>query len=233
MGSASNIAYGKYRDAQYTRQAGDFTDFAVTTPNRNMMGFKFNFDKLLDKAAEKAKKHIDGIEINLPFVTFSIKPTDIEKKVARELLIRLPDKRVLSSKECCDNCIDNSLASLQEIRKTLVDAQVNLADFHEGGLYLLVELMAEGVRQFVTFEEKLRIDSSTKDSVHFKDMYRPADIREQYFEVLEQLRFHIHSCLTQVATIADMETPKIESYLKSNKEWLLSLYHVPKQSLSN
>jgi len=193
------------------------------------MNFKFNFDKLFGKAVEKAKKHIEGVEINLPFVTFAIKPTDIEKKVARELLIRLPDKRVLNSKECCDNCIDHSLASLQEIRKTLVDAQVNLADFHDGGLYLLIELMAEGVRQFVTFEEKLRIDSSLKESAQFKDMYRPLNIREQYFEVLEQLRFHIHSCLTQVATIADMETPKIESYLKSDEKWLLSLYHEPKQ----
>lgn len=191
------------------------------------MEFKFNFDKLLGKAAEKAKKHIDGVTIKLPFISFSVKPADIEKKVARELLVRLPDKRVLSSKECCDNCIDNSLASLQDIRSILVEAQVKLTDFHDGGLYLLIELMAEGVRQFITFEERLRVDPSLKDEAQFSDFYRPRDIQHEYFEVLEQLRFHIHSCLAQVATIADMETPKIDSYLKSNEEWLLSLYDEP------
>jgi hypothetical protein len=193
------------------------------------MEFKFNLDKLLGKAAEKAKKHIDGVTIKLPFISFSVKPTDIEKKVARELLVRLPDKRVLSSKECCDNCIDNSLASLQDIRSILVEAQVKLTDFHDGGLYLLIELMAEGVRQFITFEERLRIDPSLKDKAQVSDFYRPRDIQHEYFKVLEQLRVHIHSCLTQVATIADMETPKIDSYFKANEEWLLSLYHEPSQ----
>mgnify|MGYP006968050511 FL=1 len=197
------------------------------------MEFKFNFDKLLGKAAEKAKKHIDGVTINLPFVSFSVKPTDVEKKVARELLVRLPDKRVLSSKECCDNCIDNSLASLQDIRSILIEAQVKLTDFHDGGLYLLTELMAEGVRQFITYEERLHVDPSLKDEAQFADFYRPRDIQYEYFEVLEQLRFHMHSCLTQVSTMADMETPKIDSYLKADDEWLLSLYHQPRQLIGN
>lgn len=111
----------------------------------------------------------------------------------------------------------------------MVEAQVKLTDFHDGGLYLLIELMAEGVRQFITFEERLRVDPSLKDQAQFSDFYRPRDIQREYFEVLEQLRFHMHSCLTQVATIADMETPKIDSYLKANEEWLLSLYHKPPQ----
>lgn len=197
------------------------------------MDFKFDFDKLLGKAVKKAKKHVDGVTIKLPFISFSVKPTDIEKKVARELLVRLPDKRVLSSKECCDNCIDNSLGSLQEIRKILVDAQVNLTDFHEGGLYLLVELMVEGIRQFITLEERMRIAPSLKGEAEFSDPYRPMNIRQQYFDVLEQLRFHIHSCLTQVAVIAEMETPKVEGYLKSNDEWLLSIYHIPTQLVTS
>jgi hypothetical protein len=192
------------------------------------MEFKFNFDQLFVRAANKVKKHIDGVTIKLPFISFSVKPTDIEKKVARELLVRLPDKRVLSSKECCDNCIDNSLASLQEIRSILVDAQVKLTDFHDGGLYILVELMAEGVRQFITFEERIRVAPMLKDIAESNDLYRPIDTQHEYFEVLKQLRFHLHSCLTQVSTIADMETPKIDSYLKANDEWLLSLYHEPK-----
>jgi hypothetical protein len=189
--------------------------------------FKFNFDSLLKKAIEKTKKHIDGVSINLPFISVTVKATDIERKVARELLIRLSDKRVLSSKECCDNCIDSSLASLQEIRKILVDSQVNLSDFHDGGLYILVELMVEGLRQFLTIEERLRIDPCLKETANISDHWRPIDIREKYFEILKQLRFHFHSCLTQIATIAEMKTPKIESYLKSNDEWHLVMYKNP------
>jgi len=197
------------------------------------MEFKFDVTKLLKQAQTKAKKHVDGVTIKLPFVSFSVKPTDIEKSVARELLIRLPDKRVLSSKECCDNCIDNSLASLQEIRKVLVESQVKLSNYHDGGLYLLIELMVEGVRQFITYEESLRVKPSMKEETTHKDMYRPPDIQRQYFDVLEQLRFHIHSCLTQVALVADMETPKTESYLKADDEWLLSIYKKPDNLLEN
>jgi hypothetical protein len=193
------------------------------------MGLKFNFNELLKKAATKAKKHVDGVTINIPFLAFTVKTTDPERKVARELLIRLPDKRVLSSKECCDNCIDRSLDSLQEIRSILIDAQVNLSDFHDGGLYLLIELMAEGLRQFITFEEKLRVAASVKDAAEITDHWRPRDTREEYFEALKQLRFHIHSCLKQVAAIADMKTLKIENYLKSNAEWELSMYTKPRQ----
>jgi len=195
------------------------------------MDFKFDITKLLRKAQKIAQKHINGLTITLPFISFSVTPEDIEKKVARELMIRLSDKRVLNAKECCDDCIDNALASLQEIRKILVNAQVELSDYHEGALYLLVELMAEGIRQFLTIEESLKVSPSLKEKAEFKDLYRSPDIRQQYFSILEKLRFHIHSCLSQVAIIADMETPKIESYLKSNEQWMLSLYKKPTKLL--
>lgn len=198
------------------------------------MDFKFNIDNLIRKATEKWKNHIDGLTIRLPFITVSIKPNDIEKTVAREILIKLPDKRVLSSKDCCDKCIDKSLASLQEVRKILVDSQVKLSNFHNGGLYLLVELMAEGLRQFITFEEKLKTKSTVYLNVNTLDAAsnRPNNIRQEYFNALEKLRFHIHSCLNQVSIIAEMETPKLDSYLKSDDEWLLSLYNLPNNLVS-
>ena len=96
---------------------------------------KFRFDELFQKAQRLAKKHGGTVTLRLPFISVAVNPDDVEKKVARELMVRLPDRRVLSSKECCDNCIDNSLASIQEIRKVLVDKQVELSHLHEGGLY--------------------------------------------------------------------------------------------------
>ena len=191
------------------------------------MKFQFDISESIKKARKYINKHVDGVTIEIPFISFSVKPTDIEKKIARELLIRLPDKRVLNSKECCDNCIDNSLASLQEIRKILVDKQVELSDYHDGGLYLLIELMTEVIRQFLTFEETLKTNGRLAFAPALKDFHRDHETRAAYVELLEQLRFHINSCLTQIAKIAEMETPKIESYLKADNTWLLSLYLKP------
>ncbi len=195
------------------------------------MPLQFDISKSIKNARKFLNKHVDGVSIQIPFISFSVKPTDIERKVARELLIRLPDRRVLNSKECCDDCIDKSLASLQEIRKILVEKQVDLADYHDGGLYLLIELMAEAVRQFLTYEESLKGSESYPQPKDNSEFHRATEIRETYFEVLNQLRFHIHSCLMQVSKIAKMQTPKGESYLNSDNEWMLSLYLNPKELL--
>lgn len=197
------------------------------------MAFQFDISKSIKNARKFVNKHVDGVSIEIPFMTFSIKPTDIERKVARELLIRLPDKRVLNAKECCDGCIDNALASLQEIRKVLVEKQVDLAEYHDGGLYLLIELMAEVIRQFLTYEESLKEREDQRHPKGKSEFHREPEIREAYFEVLNQLRFHIHSCLTQVSKIAEMETPKIDSYLKTNDAWMLSLYLKPEALLED
>lgn len=191
------------------------------------MHYQFDISKTIKSARKFINKHVDGVEIQIPFLSFSVKPADIEKKVARELLIRLPDKRVLNANECCDNCIDKALSSLQEVRKILVDKQVELSDYLESGLYLLIELMAEAIRQFLTHEESLKANARNERVGRTQEFHREPETREAYFEVLNQLRFHIHSCLTQVAKIAEMETPKVQSYLKSEDAWMLSFYVKP------
>lgn len=197
------------------------------------MAFKFDISKTIKNARKFIDKHVDGVSIQIPFMSFSVKPTDIERKVARELLIRLPDKRVLNAKECCDNCIDNALSSLQNVRKILIDKQVDLAEYHDRGLYLLIELMIEVIRQFLTYEESLKSNARRKMPNGNSGFYRAPETREAYFEVLNQLRFHIHSCLIQISKIAEMKTPKIESYLKSEDTWMLSLYLKPKALLED
>ena len=66
--------------------------------------FKFNIGKILDRA-RKLPISIDGVTITLPFVEVTLKPDDLERKVAREVVIRLADRRVLNAWECCDDAI--------------------------------------------------------------------------------------------------------------------------------
>lgn len=75
--------------------------------------FKFSFQELLATAHRKLNNRVDGIEINLPFFSVSVCPDDVEQQVAREIVIRMADRRVLNSSECCDGCIDSALVSLQ------------------------------------------------------------------------------------------------------------------------
>lgn len=183
---------------------------------------KFHFDELFAKAQRLARKYGGDITLSLPFVSFTVKADDIERKVARELMIRLPDKRVLDSKECCDDCIEKSLASIQTIRAILIDKQVELSQVHDGSLYLLIEFMVEGVRQFLTITEPL---STSPNPQRAGRRVKP---REEYFAALEHLRFHLHSCLQQVAKIAGMETPKVSAFLRSAKEWEETQYLRPR-----
>lgn len=93
--------------------------------------FKFDVSSLITQA-RKVGSRVGNVTIKLPFVDIDVDPQDQERRIARELVIRLRDRRVLSAWECCDNCIDSALASLQEIRQTLVDKQVELSDLQDG-----------------------------------------------------------------------------------------------------
>jgi hypothetical protein len=63
--------------------------------------FKFDVSGIV-KRFRKLPISVDGIAISIPFVSMTVKPDDLERRVAREIVIRLADRRVLSSKECCD-----------------------------------------------------------------------------------------------------------------------------------
>jgi hypothetical protein len=174
--------------------------------------FHFNLDSLLRQARRLPVK-VDGVSIELPFLSVTVSVDDIERKVAREVLIRLSDKRVLNAYECCDNCIEAAIASLQEIRSFLVDKQVELSDHHEGVLYLLLEVMLEGIRQFLTFEQRLGRSPVT---------------RHAYFAALEMLRGHLFRSLSQVASIAEMEIPRIPEHMRYDGVWQVEAYAVPR-----
>ncbi len=178
--------------------------------------FRFDIRGPLKKLQRFAKGHAGGVTLNLPFFSISVNPTGREKEIARETVIRLKDRRVLSASECCDNCIKQALASLQEIRRLLVDKEVALSDAQDGPLYLLIEAMSDGIRQFLTFEQRLRAAGN-----HYERSY---ELRQQYFDALELLRGHLSVCLTQVAEIAGMEV--LEGGLVRNYKgmWLIAAY---------
>lgn len=173
--------------------------------------FRFNIASLVRQAC-RLPIQVDGVSISLPFVSVTVKPNDVERKVAREVVIRLADRRVLNAFECCDDCIDKALASLQDIRSLLVDKQVELSNQADGPLYLLLEVMLEGIRQFFTFEERLN---------------HSFEGRQAYFAALEMLRAHLYRALSQVAAIAVIEIPKISSHMRYDEVWQVEAYVKP------
>jgi bacterioferritin-associated ferredoxin len=116
--------------------------------------FKFDIRNIVDRL-RKLPVSVDGVTIALPFVEVTLKPDGRERKVAREVVIRLADRRVLNASECCDGCIESALKSLQEIRQTIVEKQVELSSKTDGVLFLLLDSIRDAIRQFLTFEQRL------------------------------------------------------------------------------
>jgi hypothetical protein len=185
--------------------------------------FQFDLAALIQRARRTFQKRVEGVSISLPFVSFSVRPDDREKRVAREIVVRLADRRVLVASECCDGCIDQALASLQEIRTLLVDKQVELADLPDSALYLLLDFMREGIRQFLTFEQRL----GSREPLRPGERRREHEARELYCAGLEALRAHLHRCLIQVAEIAGVEIPGIADHMRYDPTWALDVYTPP------
>jgi hypothetical protein len=175
--------------------------------------FKFDIQSILARA-RKLPVSVDGVTIHLPFVDVNVKADSRERTIAREVVIRLADKRVLNAFECCDDCIKQALDSLQDARQVLVDKQVELSDRADGALYLLLDSIRSAIRQFLTFEQRV------KARKHLGN-------RELYFAALEMLRAHVHRTLLQIAKIAEMEIPGIASQMRYDENWQLEAYKSP------
>jgi hypothetical protein len=173
--------------------------------------FKFDLGGLLKRFRELPVS-VEGITITLPFVEMTVKPDDLESKVAKEVVIRLADRRVLNANECCDGCIKNALKSLREIREILVEKQVQLSTKTDGALYLMLDSIREGIRQFLTFEQILKKEKHGRE-------------RERiYFAALEMLRAHIHRSLLQVSKLAGTDIPAIADHMRYDEHWQIEAY---------
>jgi hypothetical protein len=188
--------------------------------------FKFDISGIINRL-RKLPVSVDGLTITLPFVELKVNADNIERKVAREVVTRLADRRVLNTSECCDDCIDKALNSLQEIRQIVVDKQVEISGKADGVLYLLLDSIADAIRQFLTFEQRL---TRRRES---EGRRRDFENRELYFAGLEMLRAHIHRTLLQLAKIADMEIPGISDHMRYDGNWLLDAYKQPQLRENN
>jgi hypothetical protein len=186
--------------------------------------FQFDLSDVLKKVRRVASKRVGNVTLSLPFVSIAVNPKDREKQIAREIVIRLKDRRVLSAWECCDNCIEQALASLQEIRRVLVDKQVDLSDVHDGPLFLLVDAMAIGIRQFLTFEQHLQAQEKRFVGKRGSSTRRSPEDQQAYFDGLEILRGHLSRCLGQIALIAGMEAPKDGLIANYQGAWQIEAY---------
>lgn len=186
--------------------------------------FRFDVTELLGKARKFASSRVGDVTLNLPFVSIAVAPKDREKQVAREIFIRLKDRRVLSSRECCDECIDRALSSLQEIRRFLVDKDVDLSDIRDSSLCLLIDAMTLGIRQFLTFEERLQTAELSRSTQRRDSSRYRGDARQSYFDALELLRDHLSRCLGQIALVAGMDTPADGLLAQYQGPWLLRSY---------
>jgi hypothetical protein len=185
--------------------------------------FKFDMADLLSWARRQMSNRLAGatVTLSLPFVSIGVAPKDRERQVARELVIRLRDRRVLSASECCDDCINRALTSLQEMRQLLVANQVELSDLSDGPLFQLIDAMTAGIRQFLTFEERLRRADDALHHARFQEFHRQ---RQTYFDALEELRGHLSRCLGQVAALAGMEAPSDGLIANYQGSWQLEAY---------
>lgn len=189
--------------------------------------FRFDLRQLLSTARRKVAARVGDVSISLPFVSFTVQPVDLERQTAREVVLRMADRRVLNAWECCDGCIENALNSLQDIRRILLDKRVELAKLNASPLGLLLELMLEGIRQFLTFEERLQhyglpLELEAPEAQSWRPSHRGS--QQLYFAGLEMLRAHLHRCLNQIASIANMEVPTIPAHMRYDEQWQLEAY---------
>ncbi len=173
---------------------------------------QFKVQKLLKKAKKRIGQSVDGISITLPLISANLKIRQVERQIAREVAVKLKNRRVLKPrKEADEHNIEKEIASIQKIRGLLVEKQVELAqsDLGDGDFYLIIEFMLAPINQFLSFHEKW---SRKKGDL------------EAYRSTYELLRDHVCSCLAQIYRIARMKIPPDLVYSRYDRKWNLDAY---------
>ena len=93
-------------------------------------------------------------------------------------------------------------------------------DLSEGPLFQLINAMRLGISQFLTFEQRL------KQPENASRYLRSPDVRQAYFDALEELRGHLSRRLGQIAVLAGMEAPSEGLVANYQGPWQLEAYVV-------
>ena len=158
------------------------------------------------------KIEIENIGLSFPLgINIAFKPTTEDSDIARKTVIKLINRRILNSKECCGNCINESVKSLREIKSDLVGVQLELTNISKTPLFYYVEYINIAINSFLDFMER---NSESVDQN--KDIY---------FDALEKIRNHIGKCLKEIANIGSIEIDSSKYVYKcGNPEWIKSTY---------
>jgi hypothetical protein len=199
---------------------------------RDTPEFKIDVRRLLKDARRTLNKRVGKVQISLPpNITYVLEPHDPEITIARKILVFTRDRRVLSSEECCDGCIDRSIESLGKIREYLVERQQELVHLSDGVLFLLTEHLVDAIRQFMTYAE--RLDLAYHEDSHASSAFRRhPGARHHYFEALKRLRAHILQTLHQLALVAKIDFPKVPDNLRITN-WDSSRYILDEAQLAH
>ncbi len=131
----------------------------------------------------------ESISLSIPFgISIVIQPEKKESEIAKEVIIKLIDRRILNAKECCGSCIKKSLASLMEIKGQLIDIKVKLANKTDSALFYLIDYIIISINTFLDFIERYKIEDEEQN-------------KAIYFDALEKIRSHISQCMFEIAKI--------------------------------
>lgn len=187
---------------------------------------KFNISSAQSQILRLASGRREAIPLAFPFgITINLLVSDDERRYARKLLVWLKDRRVLNSFECCDDCIDQALGSLQEIRTKLLAIQIELSSVDESALAAVLEFMLAPIRQFLTFVQKIEANGRKERNAHGRHQLN----RELYFDALESLRGHLSRCLSQIAVVAGEPVPMNGILADYRGPWPADAYETPTQ----
>ena len=157
-------------------------------------------------------KLVDSVSISFPFgICLNIKPSSSDKNIARETVIKLVDRRILNSKECCGSCIKDSVCSLKEIKSDTIKIKEKLIDNINSPLFYLIDYIVLGINSFLNFMERY------SDNIE--------ENKEIYFIALEIIRTHIANCLIEISKIGNYKiNNEIYAFKNQNKVWENDIY---------
>ncbi len=179
-----------------------------------MYKLDFKIPKYKAKIIESHKfnKIVDSVSLSFPFgVSLNYKPKTSDIEIARDIVIKLIDRRVLNSKECCGNCINDSINSIKEIKSDLIGIKSKLLNNLDEPLYYLIDYIIAGINVFFDFMERYSNDIEAN--------------KEIYFSALETIRNHTTDCLHEISKIGNIKIDKkLYAYRTNRNEWDLKYY---------